>query len=132
LLASPAQVLFLFGQTRPQWMVGLALTSLFAIAHQGPVFATAMSLAQVRMRAVAIALLVLTSGLLGQVLGPLLVGLLNDRLKGELGDTSIRYSLLIVAGCAAGAAVSLFCAARHLRTDHLRALALASARQTGA
>jgi len=127
LLAAPAQVLFLLGQTRLQWMVGLALTSLFAIAHQGPVFAASMSVAQVRMRAVAISLLVLTSGLLGQILGPLLVGALSDYLRGQLGDSSIRYSLLVVAGFAAGAAISLFCAARHLRTDRLRATAPASA-----
>jgi MFS family permease len=103
--------------------VGLALQSLFALAHQGPVFAAAMSVAQVRMRAVAISLLVLTSGLLGQLLGPLLVGALNDYLNGELGETSIRCSLLLVAGYAAAAAVCLFCAARHLRADRLRALA---------
>ena len=63
LLAAPAEVLFLLGQTRAAWMGGLALTSLFAIAHQAPLFAAAMSVARVRMRAVAIALLVLSSGL---------------------------------------------------------------------
>jgi MFS family permease len=122
LLVAPAQVLFLLGQTRPQWMTGLALQALFALAHQGPVFAAAMSVAQVRMRAVAISLLVFASGLLGQVIGPLLVGALNDYLNAGLGDASIRYSLLLVAGCAVAAAVCLFSAARSLRTDRLRAL----------
>jgi MFS family permease len=123
LLAAPAEVLFLLGQTRAAWMGGLALTSLFAIAHQAPLFAAAMSVARVRMRAVAIALLVLSSGLLGQIVGPLLVGVLNDHLYAALGSVSIRYSLLLVAGCAAAAGLSLWWAARALRADRLRAMA---------
>jgi len=123
LLAAPCEMLFLLGRAQAAWMVGLGLTSLFAIAHQAPVFAAAMSVARVRMRAVAIALLVLSSGLLGQILGPLLVGVLNDRLRPLLGGASIRYSLLLVSACATGAAVAFWWAARALRADRARALA---------
>jgi len=45
---------------------------------------------------------VLASGLFGQVLGPLLVGILDDRLLAKYGASAVRYSLLIVAVCMAG------------------------------
>jgi MFS family permease len=51
------------------------------------------------MRAVAVAVVVLCTGLLGQVLGPLLVGILNDALAPIHGEAAIRYSLLVVAAC---------------------------------
>ncbi|MGH8326924.1 MAG: MFS transporter, partial [Steroidobacteraceae bacterium] len=73
LLAGPAEALFLLGGGRALWMTGFALTSLLTLVHQAPVFAVAMSVAKVRMRAVAVSLLVLVASLLGQVVGPLLV-----------------------------------------------------------
>lgn len=121
LLTGPSEVLFLLGRTRPAWMVGLALTSLFMLAHQGPVFAAAMSVARVRMRAVAIAMLVLASGLLGQIAGPLLVGALNDRLQAVFGGAAVRYSLMSVACCTVAAGLSFWLALGYFGRDRLRA-----------
>ena len=77
LLVAPAEALFLLGDTTLLWATGFALTSLFTLLHQAPIFAVAMSVAKVRMRAVAISILVLFASLLGQVIGPLLVGFLT-------------------------------------------------------
>ena len=118
LLAAPAEALFLLGNTRLLWTAGLALTSLFTLLHQAPIFAAAMSVARVRMRAVAIALLVLASGLLGQVVGPFLVGFLNDRLAASLGSGAVRYSLpgrrlrRAGRGCLLGRSANLRCRPR--------------------
>lgn len=125
LLVAPAEVLFLLGAGRLAWMTGFALTSLLALAHQAPVFAVAMSVAKVRMRAVAVSMMVLVASLLGQVLGPLLVGILNDRLHASLGDSAVRYSLLLVAVCAVAAAAAFAGAVRFVEHDRLRAAAAA-------
>jgi len=121
LLAAPAEVLFLLGGGRAAWMTGFGLLSFFALAHQAPIFAAAMSTARVGMRAIAISMLVLASGLLGQILGPLLVGVLNDHLYASLGDSAVRYSLLLVAVCLAGAGFAFLAAITPYTKDKQRA-----------
>lgn len=123
LLAAPAEALFLLGRGQLAWMIGFALMSFFALAHQAPIFAAAMSAARLRMRAVAISMLVLVSGLLGQIVGPLLVGVLDDHLHASLGDSAVRYSLLLVAFCLAGGGVVYFLAIGHFARDRQRAQA---------
>lgn len=123
LLAAPSQALFLLGGEPVAWMGGLALTNFFMLVHQGPIFAIAMSLAKIRMRAVAIAALVLVSGLLGQIIGPIIVGALNDQLRSIYGDAAIRYSLLIVVGYTICACACFLTAARYFTADRSRAVA---------
>jgi len=123
LFAAPAEALFLLGSGHAAWMSGFALMSFFALAHQAPVFAAAIGVARVRMRAVAISMLVLVSGLLGQIAGPLLVGVLDDRLHASLGDTDVRYSLLLVALCQAAASLAFAAAIGRFVNDQQRAAA---------
>jgi MFS family permease len=127
LLAAPAEVLFLLGGTRAAWMIGFGLTSFFALAHQAPMFAAAMSTARTGMRAVAISMLVLSSGLLGQIAGPLLVGILDDKLHAHFGDSAVRYSLLLVALCLASASLSFGAAIISFAQDKQRATLYRSA-----
>ncbi len=121
LLVGPAEALFLLGDTATVWMTGFALTSLFTLLHQAPIFAVAMSVAKVRMRAMAISILVLFASFLGQVIGPFLVGFLNDQLAARLGDLAVRYSLLVIAFCAVGAGLCFWAAIRYFESDSRRA-----------
>ena len=97
LLAGPAELLFILADAKPLWIAGLAFSSLLMLVHQGPIYALAMGVARVRMRATAVALLLLCSSLLSQAIGPLLVGVLNDAFQPRFGDEAIRYSLIVVA-----------------------------------
>ncbi|PQA87600.1 spinster family MFS transporter [Hyphococcus luteus] len=97
ILAGPAEALFLLGDPKALWLLGFAATSFFTLIHQGPIFAAAMNVARIRMRALAIAVLVFCASLLGQAAGPLIVGVLNDMLEPQLGKLAVRYSLLIIA-----------------------------------
>jgi MFS family permease len=81
------------------------------------VFATVMAVAPVRMRSVAGALLLFSSAMLGQTLGPLVVGVLNDALAPALGPAAIRWSLLLVAATAAMASGVLLFADRLLAKE---------------
>jgi MFS family permease len=121
LLAGPSEALYLLGQSAPAWTTGLAMASFFTLVHQGPVYAAAMSVAKLRMRAVAVAVLLLCASLLGQGLGPLLVGELNDLLQPSLGEVGIRYSLLVAAFCAIAGGTAFWTAIRFIERDVKRA-----------
>jgi MFS family permease len=57
---------------------------------------------------------------LGYGLGPLVVGILNDRLQPRFGTESIRYSLLILLAGAIGAAIVCVSTNRTLLADYVR------------
>jgi MFS family permease len=121
ILVGPAELLFLLGDQRWLWLTGFGLTSLFTLVHQAPVFAAAVNVARVRARALAIALLLTAAGLLGQVIGPAIVGMLNDHLAPAYGAAAIRYSLLIVAVTPILAGLAFWRAATHYAADIERA-----------
>lgn len=66
----------------------------------GPVLAVTQSLAKVRMRAVAAALVAMTFNVVGTGFGPLAVGILSDLLAARFGIGSIRYAILTPAALA--------------------------------
>jgi MFS family permease len=120
LLTGPAELLFLLGDSAALWMLGFALTSLFTLVHVGPIFAAALTVTKSSMRAVASSIIVLFASLLGQAVGPLLVGLLNDLLEPSFGTHAIRYSLLITAGTAIAGGLSFWAGERHFEGDARR------------
>jgi predicted MFS family arabinose efflux permease len=84
----------------------------------GPVFSMTQTLARVRMRSVASAILLFIINLIGLGLGPQTVGALNDLLNPRLGDEAVRYSLAaVVVVMALWAAVHFTLGARTLRAD---------------
>lgn len=95
LIAAPAEALFLLGDATWLWMIGFCGSSFFILVYQGPVYALGISVVRPHMRAVATSILLLISALLGQVFGPLIVGILNDALQPDLGPEAIRYSLIV-------------------------------------
>ena len=121
ILAGPAEALFLLGDPQWLWLLGFAMTSFFTLLHQGPIYAATMEVARLRMRAVAIAVLIFCASLLGQAVGPLAVGVLNDALAASLGAEAIRYSLLIIALTPILAGLCFWAAASHYVADMERA-----------
>jgi len=83
----------------------------------GPTYAAVQSLAPLRMRSTASALLLLLLNLIGMGFGPWLVGLLNDRLEPQLGAQAIRYSLSFVAAAKLLGALHSWLASRALREE---------------
>src|SRR6201982_3727366 len=78
-------------------VAALALGSFLVGFHLGPIFAIAQTVARPSMRALAAAIVLLTATWLGQGIGPLAVGMINDALKGSHGVDAVRYSLLSAA-----------------------------------
>ncbi|HZO10208.1 MAG TPA: MFS transporter [Myxococcota bacterium] len=83
----------------------------------GPSVAMSQALVQPRMRAFTSATYQFTCNAIGSTGGPLLVGLLNDRLARRLGPDAIRTSLVAVSLVDLGAIALYLRAARTLRAD---------------
>ena len=97
LLSSSANTSFAY------YCVAIAMLSSWA----SPIHAMTQTIAAPRMRGMAAAIISFCLNLVGYGLGPLFVGVLNDRLGASLGVESVRYSLLILlSGCVVAAWVS--------------------------
>lgn len=109
----------------PFYLAGDVATALASFAvfyvvnnmYVGSLWSLAQGLVPVRMRALASAALLAILNLVGQGLGPLFVGALNDALAPRLGAGAIRYSLLATAAIGALAGPLFFACARTLRAD---------------
>jgi MFS family permease len=100
--------------------VALSAFGVHAFLHAlyvGPMYAAMQGVAPLRMRALVVAIHMLIVNLIGLGLGPVLVGLLNDALRGSLGQEGIRYSLLAVSFAGPIAGVLFLAGARSLRQD---------------
>jgi len=92
--------------------------SFFGAMYLGPTFAMVQGLAHAHMRALVSALLLFVINLVGLGMGPQIVGILSDALKGSFGVQSVRYALLwVVLLGAAWSTVHYALAARTLRDD---------------
>jgi MFS family permease len=121
ILVLPADLVFLLADPIGLSLAGLAVAQFCTSMHMGPVYAACMAVARPQMRATASAIFLLVANLVGQVIGPLLVGYLNDRLRVVHGELAIRYSLIVGAVCAALAGAFLLRAGRAFGADSQRA-----------
>lgn len=119
--------------TAPMFMLGLLMPSpamawgFLIVANAlntlwlGPIVTAAQHLAPARMRAGASGSFLLVNNLLGLGLGPWLMGLLSDMLKGSYGADSLRYAAIICVGLYLVAAVLVLLAIRPLRRGWVEA-----------
>jgi MFS family permease len=121
LLTFPADLLFLFAPQASLSVLGIALGTFFTGLQFGPVYALCQDVARPHMRAVSIAIFLLCVNLVGQIIGPLVVGSLNDVLKPVYGDLAIRYSMLFGAFCALPAGILIMLGTPFYAADVKRA-----------
>ena len=112
-LCVPAYVATLLGDSLGIWACGLAVVFALQAAYQGPTFAAVISMAPENMRAVSVSIVVLFTGLVGQIFGPLVVGILSDALTASHGANAIRYSLLVMPLCIFFGALCFLMASRY-------------------
>ncbi len=104
----PAQLILLLSDQPIWWHVGLALETIFMSGITPSLFALLITLLDPRVRATGAAFYLLIFNLVGQSVGPLVVGMLNDGLFAGHGAAAIRYSLLTAPiAIALGAALLL-------------------------
>jgi len=112
-----AQYIFLFSPNL--WILagGVALGS-FAVTMAVPLVTLILvQIMPARIRTLGMACYFLINSLLGDILGPLGVGILNDRFHAIWGEEAIRYSMAITACIAIVSGPVLLIAGRHLKED---------------
>lgn len=89
-------------------VVGLGISICFATIH---------AVCGGRRRTMAIALVQLSFMVIGCGLGPLIAGMLSDGLRGQYGDDSLRYSLVVLVAFLLPAAAAFYFSARTIPID---------------
>ena len=120
-LALPFLAVFLLWPDRIGALAGYAVAMIFSVFFVGPSYGLVQSLARVRMRAQAAALMLFAINLIGLGIAPLAVGVLNDALDARFGHEAIRYSLLVTGATTLWAVLHSLLAARTVRADLARA-----------
>ena len=69
------------------------------------------------MRATTAAIFLFCVNMVGQIVGPLAIGWLNDRWAGAYGDEAVRYSMILATFCVVIASILMLMASRRLRED---------------
>ena len=97
LVSTPMFVLTFLTQNPTVAFLSLFLPFMIGVMQGPPSFAVAQGLADVRMRAMAAALLLLITNLIGGGIGPQAVGMMSDYLAVGRQQDSLRYALLAVS-----------------------------------
>ena len=97
LVSTPMFALTFLTQNPTVAFLSLFLPFMIGVMQGPPSFAVAQGLADVRMRAMAAALLLLITNLIGGGIGPQVVGIMSDYLVAGYHQDSLRYSLLVVS-----------------------------------
>jgi MFS family permease len=111
-LAVPTVVLFLFTESAKLALVAFGLQAFLWAIKTGPCFALALELVPASLRAFAVSVLIVMAGVLGNGLGPLLVGVLSDYLGASGAAHPIRYAMIVAPAFLLVAAGALLMAAR--------------------
>ena len=97
LVSTPMFALTFLTQNSTVAFLSLVLPFMIGVMQGPPSFAVAQGLADVRMRAMAAALLLLITNLIGGGIGPQAVGIMSDYLVAGYQQDSLRYALLAVS-----------------------------------
>lgn len=118
LVAAPVFMLSLGVRSTTLALVCLAIPLLVGGMQVSPIFAITQSLVDVRMRAVASAVLILVINLVSGGVGPIAVGFISDVLEPGLGAQSLKYALLIITPVfSLWAALHYYLGSRHILAD---------------
>jgi len=105
----------------PHWaLAALVLPVMLGNFYQATTFSQTQGLVELRMRAVAAAVLLFVLNIIGLGLGPFAVGYLSETLSGSLGNESLRYALLICGMVNLWAAWHYWLGGKYLEGDLVR------------
>ena len=97
IITLPASIGLLLVGKGPLFYLFVVLFGIVNSMFLGPLYAIAQNLVATRMRALAAALLLFSINIIGNGLGPQIVGVFSDLLRryADLGEDSLRYALLL-------------------------------------
>jgi predicted MFS family arabinose efflux permease len=120
LILVPCCVVFALAPDPNLALLAYVPVNLVTAVFAPPSYAIGQGLAQLRMRALASAIMLFVINLIGLGLGPTLLGMLSDALTPRFGEESLRYALVASLGLALWGTVHSVLAARTLAADLAR------------
>ncbi len=126
-LAVPTALVFLFTDSATVALCTFGLQAFLWSIKTGPCFALALELVPPHVRAYAVSVMVVSAALIGNGLGPPLVGALSDALGEASVGHSIRYAMLVAPVSLLLAAGALLFAQELSKTEQGRAAAVSGA-----
>lgn len=114
----PLAILSLLSDTKEGALYFYLIPALLSPIYLGPTFSVVQGMSQLRMRAIAAAGLLFVLNLIGMGMGPMLVGVLSDFLKPQLGSEALRYALIVAVAINLWSALHYYLAAKTLRQDY--------------
>ena len=112
MLGAPAEMTYLMADEYWVWMPAYLLTGMLIMGSQAAVIAVCMDVSGAGLRATGLAIALLVSNLLADLIGPTSIGIMNDTVFASHGADALRYSMGIVACAAAIGGVLIIVAAR--------------------
>jgi predicted MFS family arabinose efflux permease len=119
-LLAPFYVVFTLAADTNLALLAFIPVNLATAVFAPPSYAIAQGLAQLRMRAMASAIMLFVINLIGLGLGPTLVGVLSDAFEPRFGAESLRYALLLALGLTLWGTLHSLLAGRSLARDLAR------------
>ena len=107
----------LFIQNTTLSLICLGCCASLQSVYLGPSIAVAHSLVPASMRSLTSAILFFVLNLIGLGLGPLVVGIISDKLAPALGNESLRWAMSIIIVVGAVSAIFFFISAKKLAID---------------
>ena len=118
LLVGVAPHVFVFLADSPYMALALLIIpTMLGNVYQATTFSQTQGLVELRMRAVAAAVLLFILNIIGLGLGPQVVGVVSDLLAPQFAEHSLRYSLLLCSLVNVWAAYHFYVAGKHLAGD---------------
>lgn len=119
MIGAPAELTYLMADEYWVWMPAYLLTGMLIMGSQASVVAICMDVSGAGLRATGLAIALLVSNLLADLIGPTSIGIMNDTVFASHGADALRYSMGIVA-CAAALGGLLIVIASRFETEQTR------------
>ncbi|MBO9601269.1 MAG: MFS transporter [Novosphingobium sp.] len=112
MLGTPMELTYLLADSYWVWMPAYLLTGILIMGSQASVVAICMDVSGVGLRATGLAFALLLSNLIADLIGPTIIGIMNDTIFVSHGTHALRYSMGIVSCAAALGGLMIVIAAR--------------------
>ncbi|WP_404713776.1 MFS transporter [Sphingomonas sp. MMS24-J13] len=112
MLGTPMELTYLMADSAWVWIPAYLLTGIMIMGSQASAIAICMDVSGVGLRATGLAFALLLSNLIADLIGPTIIGVMNDTIFVAHGAHALRYSMGVVSAAAALGGVLIVIAAR--------------------
>jgi len=120
LFAKPLAIIFYLSNDLVFALIFLILPAALGAMFSGPSFSHIYTTIEPAKRAMATAILMFISNLIGLGIGPMFVGLASDLMASTYGEDSLRYALVIIQLVGVWAAVHFWLAGCHVKKQQAK------------